>query len=183
MTKRPQFEALKGKIPWTKRLDLIHKEFPSTLQLDWAAALSRDVELYGRILRDILKVDQAPHGRSGPRPVLDKGVALERLKQLRRDDYSEFEFRDAFEILAAGMSHRSLEARTGLNRNMVQKLLAGHREPDIQLMEQIAKAFKKDPSYFIEYRTAYVVGALCQKMSASPEMSIDLYNRLNPRGK
>lgn len=177
-----QFRVLKGqKVPQSVRLEMIHKEFPSTVQLDWAAALSQDVELYGRILRDILKVDQTQPGRSGPRPVLDREIANERLKQFRREDYTELDFRDAFEVLAAGRSHRSLEAKTGLNRNMVQKLLAGKRGPDIVIMEQIATAFKKYPSYFLEYRTAYILGALCQKMSVSPEMSIDLYNRLTPR--
>lgn len=175
-----KFEAL-GKVPWSKRLELINQEFPSTVQMDWVRAFSDDVDLYGRILRDIFKVDQAKPGRSGPRPVLDRDLAMERLKQFKREDYSEFEFRDAFAVLAAGMSHRGLEAKTGLNRNMIQKLLAGKREPDIPLMEQIAKAFKKNPAYFLEYRTAYILGALAQKMDASPEMSIDLYNRLNPR--
>ncbi len=175
------FKNLEGKVAWSVRLELIHQEFPSTVRLDWARALSQDVELYGRILRDILKVDQTQPGRSGPRPVLNKSIATERLKQLRREDYSSLEFREAFMILAGNLSHRGLEAKTGLNRNMVQKLLSGKREPDIYIMEQIATAFKKDPAFFVEYRTAYVLGALSQKLAASPEMSVDLFHRLNPR--
>lgn len=178
------FQDLKGKkIPWAKRLELIHQEFPSTVKMDWSRAFSADIELYGRVLRDILKVDQTQPGRSGPRPVLDKGIAMERLRQLRREDYSQLEFREAFMVLKGDLSHRGLEARTGLNRNMVQKLLSGQREPDMFVMEQIATAFKKSPAYFLEYRTAYVLGALAERLASSPELSVDLFHRINPRSQ
>jgi transcriptional regulator with XRE-family HTH domain len=167
-------------MPWDERIQIINEQFPSTVHLDWCRAFE-DVELFGRILRDILKVDQTPPGRSGPRPVLDRDAATRRLRQFMRSDYSSLSFQETFQLLAGDRSHRALAAKIGIDRNMVQKLLAGSREPDIPLMEMIARAFKKDPSYFVEYRTAYVLGALGDKMQSAPETTIDLYKKLKPR--
>lgn len=177
---RTGFKELSRKTPWSERVKLISEQFPRAAQLDWHEAFN-DIELYGRIVRDILKLDQSTPGRSGPRPVLDRKLAEQRLKQLHRVDFSEEYFVEAFKNLSHGRSHRSLAAKIGMDRNMVQKLLAGTREPDIQMMEQIALAFKKEPSYFMEYRLAFVLGALEERMLLSPEITVDLYKKLRPR--
>jgi hypothetical protein len=172
----------KKKMPWPERYKLISEQFPRAVQLDWHEAF-KDIEVYGRLIRDISKIDDDNPGRSGPRPALDRKTAEQRYKEMLRVDYSEYEFQDAFRILAQGRSIRSLAAKTGLDRNMVQKLLAGKREPDIQIMEQIAAAFKKRPAYFLEYRVMYVLGALEGRMLSAPEMTVDLYKKLCPRGE
>jgi len=168
------------KMPWSKRTEMIHEHFPPTVHLDWVRAFN-DVELFGRILRDILKVDQTPAGRSGPRPVLDRKVATERLRQFQRSDFSLLPFRETFVMLAEGKSQRGLAAKIGIERSMVQKLLAGTRDPDLYLIKLIALSFKKHPSFFVEYRAAYVLGALEMRMMNSPETTIDLYKKLQPR--
>lgn len=168
------------KMPWPERMALINEEFPSTVKVEWSRAFN-DIELFGRVLRDILKVDQTVPGRSGPRPVLNQAEALARLRQFMRVDYSELAFSESFRILTAGKSIRGIAAMTGLDRNMVHKLLTGSRQPDLYTIEAVAKAFKKDASYFTEYRMAYVLGALREKMEHSPEITIDLYKRLQKR--
>lgn len=170
-----------GKVPWAKRLELIQEQFPTSLRLDWHQAFE-DVDLFGRILRDILKVDQSEPGRSGPRPVLDRKKAQQRLRQFMGRDFSEFPFQEAFRTLAAGRSVRQLATKTGIDRNMIQKLLTGQKDPDLYFLEEIAKAFDKHPSYFLEYRMAFVIGALSEKMAASPEITVDLYKRLRRDG-
>lgn len=169
-----------AKMPWPERMALINEQFPSTVKLEWQRAFN-DIELFGRVLRDILKVDQTVPGRSGPRPVLNQHEAMARLRQFMRVDYSELEFRDSFRVLSTGKSIRGIAAMTGLDRNMVHKLLSGSRQPDLYAMEAVARAFKKDPSYFTEYRMAYVLGALRDRMEHSPEITIDLYKRLQKR--
>jgi len=168
------------KMPWSKRMEMINEHFPSTVHLEWTRAFN-DVELFGRILRDILKVDQTPAGRSGPRPVLDRKTATERFRQFQRTDFSMMPFQETFEMLAGDRSIRALAVKIGIDRNMVQKLLAGTRDPDIDLIKLIAKSFKKDPSFFAEYRAAYVLGALEMRMMNSPETTIDLYKKFKPR--
>jgi hypothetical protein len=170
-------ELKNKKMPWSKRMAIIAQEFPSTVKVDWDRAFN-DIELFGRVLRDILKVDQTVPGRSGPRPVLNKAEATARLRQFMGVDYSELEFHESFRVLSNGKSIRNLAAMTGLDRNMVQKLLNGTREPDLYSIEVIATAFKKKPSYFKEYRIAYVLGALQSRMELSPEITVDLYKKL-----
>lgn len=172
-----KFQKL-GKIPWEDRLALIHKEFPNSSQLDWARAFG-DIDLLGRVLRDILKTDQSKPGRSGPRPALDRKQAESRLRQFLGADYTLLEFRDAFRVLADGRSHRHLATKIGLDRNLVQKLLAGKKDPDLPTIESIAQAFGKDPSYFLEYRVNYILGALGKQMYNAPEITVDLYKRIS----
>lgn len=183
MTQNPRldvFLALNAgtdKVPWQERVKLINEVFPTTVKMDWMKAFN-DIDLFGRILRDILKVDQTSPGRSGPRPVLDRKKATERLRQFMGADYSDAIFPQAFRELAAGKSVRGISAKTGVEKTMVQNLLTGKRQPDVALMEQIARAFKKEPAYFYEYRIAYVLAALGDRMSGSPEMTVDLYKKL-----
>lgn len=175
------FEGL-PKMSWGERKQLISEQFPSVDQLDWVEAFN-DVELFGRLLRDILKFDQSEPGRSGPRPVLDRKVAEKRLRQFMRIDHSELPFKDSLAALAGNRSIRHLATNTGIHRNTIQRLLAGTKEPTIPLMEQIAKGMGKEPSYFLEYRIAYILAAMESRMMSSPEIVGDLYNRLRPRNK
>lgn len=169
------------KLPWPERMAIITEQFPSTVKTEWERAFQNDIELFGRVLRDILKVDQTVPGRSGPRPVLNQVEALARLRQFQGVDFSELEFKDSFRALTSTSrgqgSIREIAHRTGLDRNMVHKLMTGTRAPDLFVMEEIAKAYKKNPSYFFEYRMAYVLAALRDRMEISPEITIDLYKR------
>lgn len=167
---------------WADRKKIVNEQFPDWDKLDWVDAFS-DIELFGRIIRDILKLDQSEPGRSGPRPVLDRRAAEHRLRQFQRVDYSELPFKEALAVLAGGRSVRHLEAKTGVNRNTIQRLLAGTKEPSLYLMEELARGFGKEPSYFLEYRTAFILAALESRMLASPEIVGDLYNKLRPRIK
>lgn len=175
-----EFPDIPKKVPWKERYKIIGEYFPRAVKLDWHEAF-RDVELWGNLLQDLIKLDDTKPGRSGPRPIVPREIAEQRLKQMLRTDFSDLEFRDAFDVLREKRSIRSIAAKTGLDRNMVQRLLSGEKEPDLQLMEQIAIAFKKQPAYFLEWRTAYVLGALESRMMTSPEMTTDLYRRLRPR--
>lgn len=182
-----KFDGLnkRKKVPWEERRALINQEFPSTVKLDWYRAFE-DIDLFGRILRDILKIEQARPGRSGPRPVLDRETAQVRLRQMMGQDFTELDFTEAVYVLSGGVSQRELAAKVGLDRNLLQRIFSGKRVPDLYTMEVFAEYFGKDPSYFLEYRMAYVLSALGEKMSSAPEMTIDLYKRLTghyvPRG-
>jgi transcriptional regulator with XRE-family HTH domain len=165
------------KVPWQRRVKLVEEIFPSTTKLDWNRAFS-DIDLLGRVLRDILKVDQTEPGRSGPRPVLDRARATARLRQFMGKDYTELSFPDALRVLANGRSVRGIAAKTGLDVTMVQRLLTGGRFVDVPIMEQVALAYKKDPSYFMEFRVMYILAALADRMDMMPEMTVDLYKRI-----
>lgn len=166
------------KMSWSDRVRLIERQFPSTKHLDWKALFDQDIEIFGRILKDVLKADQAAPGRPGPRPGLDHEVAARRLRQFMGSDYSMLPFSEALGVLANGKSYRAIAAKTGLNRNTIYRLQKGMIEPDSFVMEQVAKAYGKHPSYFIEWRVGYVVGALMKKLESDPEISISVYRKL-----
>ena len=166
------------KIPWAKRLEAIKQDWPSIENLNWEKAFQEDIELFGRIVRDILKQEQAEPGHSGPRPSLDKNTAKQKLRQILGMDYSIEEFSQSFKALAGDRSIRHLALKTGLNRNTIHRLLRSEIDPDLYTMQTIAKAFNRHPSYFLEYRLEILMLALESQMKLSPEITIDLYRRV-----
>lgn len=175
-------EANSKKLSWSVRYDLIREQFPSVERLRWEKAFD-DVELLGRVLRDILKIDQAPQGRSGPRPTLDYEKAQKRLAQFLGNDYTVLPFHEALRVLAGDRSIRSLATKTGLDRNLIHRLLSQQIAPDAYIITEVANAFDKQPSYFLEYRVNVVLAALSDQMMSAPEMTIDLYRRIIGQGK
>jgi len=166
------------KAPWQERVKVVDEVFPSYARLDWLKAFNGDIELFARVLRDILKTDQTQPGRSGPRPNLDRDPALAKLREYMGDDYSDLLFPDALKILTLGRSLRSVAQKTGIARTTLTRHIEGERPIDMVTLERIARAYKKDPGYFLEYRVAYVLAALGDRMVVSPETTVGLYRRI-----
>ncbi len=166
------------KASWTQKSTQIKKQYPSIDNVDWFKAFTDDIDLFGRIIRDILKQEAASPRHSGPRPALDYDSAKQRLAQLMGRDYSLDPFPVALKTLGAGRSYRHIALKTGLNRNTIYRLLTGEMEPDGVTMEIIAKAFDKNPSYFIEYRMDGIMAALENHMMKAPELTIDIYRKI-----
>lgn len=175
------FEGL-GKIPWEKRSKLIKEKFPSVGTINWEKAFTTDIDLMGSILKDVLKEDLAIKGRPGPRAAIPYEEGMARLKQYMGDDYTVLAFPEAFKALAAGRSIRHLCGTTGLDRTLVFRLLNGKVEPDAYVMQEIAKGFKKDPSYFAEYRLLAITKAVADSFDRYPETSINVYRKLMQDG-
>lgn len=171
-------ELTRQKAAWDVRAAKIRERFPSITQLNWNAAFARDIDLFARVVRDILKLEQAQPGRPGPRPSLDVKDATRRLQQFFGRDYTIEPFPEAFRVLAKDRSIRHLAAKTGLNRNTIHRLLAGSQEPDAFEMDQVANAFGKHASYFLEYRILYIAGAMLARLEWSPETTVGLYREL-----
>lgn len=159
-----------GKIMSPERIALIHKHFPQATKINWRIAL-QDPDLWGRFLKDLSK----------PASGETMEQALERLRRLTGNDYSYEPFPVAFRSLAGSRSVRHLATKLGLNPQMVWRLKTGKMEPDLRLIEKIAKGFGKEPAYFAEWRIAYVLGALGDQLERSPETSVDLYKKLRRR--
>jgi DNA-binding phage protein len=172
-----------GKVSWEVRAKKIKEQFPSVANLNWNRALEKDMDLFGRVLRDILKLEQAAPGRPGPRPSLDMAAATLRLNQLMGNDFTMLPFNEAFAVLANGRSVRHVASKTGMNRNRVYKLLKGDDEPDGFEMAVIAETFGKHPSYFAEWRILYIVNAFVVRLEYSPDTAIDIYRKLDQQYK
>lgn len=168
----------KKKAPWQERVKVVDEVFPSYARLDWIKAFNGDIELFARVLRDILKTDQTQPGRSGPRPNLDRDPALAKLREYMGDDYSDSHFGLALKALAKGQSLRGISRKTGIAFTTLQRHVTGERAIDMVTLERIARVYKKDPGYFLEYRVAYVLAALGDRMVISPETTVGLYRRI-----
>lgn len=172
-------QATQAKLPWADRVKLINATFPSTVRLDWKKLFDQDVGLLGDLVNDIIKADQAVPGRPGKRAAVDPKIAKARLRHMMGDDHSMDGFKVAFRDLTEGRSIRAVAAKTGLDRNMVFRLQRGDMEPDAYTMETIARAFGKEPGFFIEYRIGWIVGLLASRLEGHPEASVHLYRKLN----
>lgn len=174
----PFKEVNEKKVPWDERFGLIKKQFPSVAALDWYKVFGEDSALMGRIINDIIKVDAAQPGKPGKRPAVDPETAQQRLRQMVGDDYTALPFQDAFKALSHDRSIRGIANKTKLDRNYVHRLLNGTATPSAEVMEQVAYAFGKDPSYFAEYRVAYLFAVLFYKLEQTPEASVAFYRKV-----
>lgn len=172
-----------GKIPWEKRAIKIRQRFYGISDINWESALERDIELFGRIIRDILKLEQAVPGRPGPRPSLDVNAATRRINQLFGNDFTILPFPEALRILTGGRSIRYVAARVGLPKDTIHRVCSGKIEPDGYLMKTVAEAFDKHPSYFLEWRMLYITQAVMRRLEWSPETTIDLFRTLDGQRK
>lgn len=170
---------VKGKrMSWDDRRKLIKLHFPTVDSLDWKTAFDNDIDTFAWVIRDILKADNAEPSRSGPKPAVDLKSGAARLRQLMGEDYSDLPFDEAFQILAGPRSLSALAAKTGISRSQVRRLLTGERLPTAYEMGQVAKAFKKEPGYFLEYRNEVILTALAEKLDSNSEVSVKFYRQL-----
>jgi transcriptional regulator with XRE-family HTH domain len=170
-------EMTKGKVSWDKRAKLITTQFDSVEKLSWKKAFAADIDLFARLVRDILKLEQAQPGRPGPRPALDLHDGVTRLRQYMGEDYAVVPFPEAIREMAGKRSIRSLARKVDLSKNHVHRLLTGEMQPDAYSMAQIAKAFGKHPSFFMEYRNAWIAAAVVSRLEDNPESSISLFRK------
>lgn len=172
------------KMPPEQRHTMIGERFPSTVRLDWRKAFDNDIELLGRILRDILKLEMVTPGRPGPRPGVDRTQGEPILdKMLGKDPtdrpYTVLPFPQALRLLMAGRSLRHFQCKIGKSKSELHRLLKGSEPPTVGDMEHIAGVFGKQPSYFLEYRVKTITMAIgSQLLEEAPDVSIRVYERL-----
>jgi hypothetical protein len=165
------------RVSWSERVRMINEHFPSTVTLSWRQVMAVP-ETLPSILRDILRLEQADPGRSGPRPAPDYRKGLKTLRQITGEDYSSLPFHEAFAVLARGYSMRHLGRKTSLSSSAIQRYLQGDRQPGMDEMARIAKVFGKQPWYFAEYRLNFIMASIGSKLEAAPDATVVLYKKL-----
>ncbi len=168
-----------GRAGEVQRLGEFARRFPHLQNFDWEQHFDADAELFGAIVRDMLRLGAERRHTWGPRDMPDDDEGRASLRQWRGEDYSLFPFNDTFAVMTEGMSQRQLAHKLSLDRNMIRRLAAGKLDPDRWLLETIAKAFKKQPSFFMEYRLLYVANAMVDRMQKVPESSVSVYRKLS----
>jgi transcriptional regulator with XRE-family HTH domain len=172
-----RWKANNKRVSWNERVRLIEKQFPSAGNADWNIIL-RDNDVFGRIIKDILKVDQLEPGRAGPRPNLDYERGMQSWRELTGQDYCEQPFTDAFRWLTRRDSYTQMARKTNISKTRLFKLAHGHVEPTIEDLRDIAAAYGKKAPFFAEYRAEYIVAHIAARLRSETEMTVALYSKL-----
>lgn len=157
------------------------EEVPEIEDVDWGQLFSVDPGILGDVINDVIRVvhSSKEKNRRGKRSNVKRSVAKNNLEKIQNIDFSNEEFIVSVRYLKLDRSIRCFARKVGLNTSKVQRLLEGKVEPTAKELEQIAEAFDKHPSYFLEYRIAYVVSAMSSLMKTYPESSIVQYVKLS----
>lgn len=167
------------KMAKAERQKLVRQQFPSVDNLNWENAFHNDLDLFARIMRDIIKLDQREPGKSGPRPNnMDYEKGLASFKQLIGEDFATAPFPEAFAFIAREYSLTQIARKVCLSRSRTHRLMQGKEEPSQSDMRLIAAAFNKHPSYFVEYRRTFIIEQLANKLLDAPEITISYYNKI-----
>lgn len=172
-----RWREAKRRVPWEERMRLIEQEFPGVLTADFNVVL-RDNDIFARVLKDILKVDQVEPGRAGPRPNLDFERGMQTWKEMTGQDFSEQPFYVAFQQITRGDSFTIIARKTLISRSRVYKLWQGHIRPTVDDLRVVATAYGKRPAFFAEYRTEYILASIAARLIKESEMTIPLYLKL-----
>ncbi len=176
-------DGSKKKMPWNERVKVIEEFWPSVKRLDWAEVFRQDPTVMGRILNDIIKMEAAVPGRPGKRPNVSREETEKHLKRLTGEDYTTKPFDEALNDLKGDRSIRHLMRVLGMSRDHTWRLLVGKKVPTTEDMEAVAEAFGKDPSYFLEYRLAYIVGFIYDRLEHNEDMTVLHYRRIKNAAK
>jgi len=164
---------------WESNYSKIKQAFPSTGE-GWDSSVNLDLDAFASVLGDVIKAE-GKRSRPGKRPSLSRAAAEDEYIKISGGSYSEVEFTRAFRALTHGRSVRGIANKVDIGQTVIHRLLHGG-QPTFEHMEKIAKAYKKDPSYFLEYRIAYSLMAIEKFLMDSPETATVWYLKMRGRG-
>lgn len=165
------------RIPWDERIKLIDHQFPGITDVDWNIVL-KDPDILGRLLKDILKVDQIEPGRAGPRPNLDYERGMQTWREITGQDYCELPFTQALRVLSKGQAVRVVARKANVTKTRMDRLMRGVDRPTADDMRSIAAAYGKKAAFFAEYRAEYIMASIATRLAQEPEMTIAIYTKL-----
>ena len=173
----PSQEELEGMYP-----SLTHLTGPwsQARRRAWVAIFNVRPDAMHALLADYIKQVYAQPGKIGQRPMpREEEVDLNGLL------YGEENELPLPEVLAkvVTVSERMFCQLSGISRSQYQRILAGQYEPTVHEMRMLAKAIKRPPTYFIEYRKAMAIAAFINLLNERPGVATTLYrNYLEVQG-
>lgn len=140
----------------------------------WVAVFNARPDAMHNLLADYFKQVYATPGRIGQRPMPDEAtVDFEGLL------YGEDNDLPIGEVLKkiVPISERAFADRIHMSRRQYQRVLRGEYDPDVNEMRLMAKALKRPPTFFVEYRKAMVVAAVLNLLEDRPGIATTLYRQ------
>ncbi|HET6914992.1 MAG TPA: hypothetical protein VFH56_02770 [Acidimicrobiales bacterium] len=146
-------------------------------QRAWVAAFTHRPESLEGILSDLIKQAYAKPGRIGQRPMpKEEEVNLDALLQ---GEYTDEPINIALPKLVK-VSQVAFTGKIRISRRMYQRMLlpdsdADKYHPDMELIQRIAAAVGKPPSYFLEYRLIAAQAAFLRLIKDRPVVATRIY--------
>jgi len=140
----------------------------------WVAVFNTRPDAMHSLLADFIKQVHAQPGRIGQRPMpREEQVDFQSLV------YGEVSDLPLIEVLPklVQVSERSFCAQVAMSRAQYQRMLKGEYDPDVNELRLIAKALKKPPTFFVEYRKAMAVAAFLNLIDERPGIATSLYRK------
>lgn len=143
-------------------------------QKAWVAVFTARPDVMHNLLADFIKQAHAQPGRIGQRPMpKEEQVDFEGLV------YGEQNELPLIEVLPKLIttSERAFCQRIHMSRRTFGRMMQGQHDPDVNEIRTIAKALKKPPTFFVEYRKAMVVSAFLNLIEDRPGIATTLYRQ------
>ena len=158
------------------------REYPSLTYLSgpptraaqraWVAVFNARPDAMHSLLADFIKQAHATPGRIGQRPMpKEEQVDFQSLLYGEQNDLP------LTEVLPKimNMSERAMVARLSMSKTQWRRVMDGSYDPDVNELREIAKALKRPPTFFIEYRKAMAVSAFLNLIDERPGIATALY--------
>lgn len=157
-----------------------HELMEKTTNVDWwRAFFGERTDVMYRLLGDLYQASTSVRGLSP-----EKLPTVDELRGLVTQDYSNEPFGEALMTLLGDRSVRWLAARMKIHHSQLTRLIRGDRgietlrDPMWQ-MEEVARALRVHPSYFLEWRRMWIVSLLDAAFTAQPNLSIGVYKKFS----
>lgn len=162
----------------------LEKQYPSLSYLSgppskatkkaWVAVFNARPDAMHSLLADFIKQVHAQPGRIGQRPMpKEEQVDFQGLM------YGEENDLPLAEVLPklVKVSERMFCVQINMSRAQYRRMLASEYDPDVNEIRLIAKALRKPPTYFAEYRKAMAVAAFLNLLEERPGIATSLYRQ------
>lgn len=143
-------------------------------QRAWIAVFNTRPDAMHSLLADFIKQVHAQPGRIGQRP-----MPREEQVDFHTLIYGETSDLALTEVLPklVTISERAFCERIHMSRAQYQRLLKGQYDPDVNELRLIARAVRKPPTFFVEYRKAMAVAAFLNLIEERPGIATTLYRK------
>jgi DNA-binding phage protein len=152
---------------WDKKIHKLRDAYPEIKGINWSKILGTEPEVFRSIVGGV--------GKNGSNKTGTHSESNQKFAQIFNDDYSELPFIEALNVLWADRSLSDMVVKTGVSRQIIYDMKRGKRHPSFEEMAQIAEAFDRDPSFFLEYRIGKVLAAIDTFLVRSPETASSWY--------
>ncbi len=132
----------------------------------------------GRIIYDIYdevvsrEEREAGKRRIGRRPARDATSLAQVMAVVKPEEFSNEPLHIALRRLLRGRSQRQFAMRVPISQPHLNRLLAGPRSYNLELIESLADAAGVPPWHFAEWRALYIGGLITEVLANNPHMGI-----------